>query len=168
MSTDWFHDLETAGKGPDWYFNAAFAPGSAAALAEAFRALAPQGFTRYDAQAAHCPIHSRLCDYGIYLVTSQAAALINNIEGKSTENIYVYHTIQACQEDLQLVRGYGGYSGQHGAEETRLVRALAQAPGLALQRWSVSYGGMGYPFEVLAQGHSAAELLRYLGQPGQA
>ncbi len=167
MSDDWFRELEAAGKGPDWCFSAAFAPGSAAALAAAFRARAPQGFTLYEARAAHCPIHMRLCDYGMYIDQQQHAAMVANIEGLSAENIYIYHTMQACQNDLHIVRGYSGYPGQHGPEETRMIHALAQTPELTLQSWKISSGGMGYPFEILAQGTAASTLLRYLNQTSQ-
>ncbi|KPV51587.1 hypothetical protein SE17_20350 [Kouleothrix aurantiaca] len=165
MSNNWFRELEATGKGPDWFFNAAFAPGSAAGLAAAFRALAPQGFTRYEAHRQHCPIHQQKYDYVMYIDSQQHAAIVRNIEGDSGQNVYIFHTIQACQNDLQIMRGYGGYPGQHGAEETRVIRALAQAPDLALEHWNIGYGGMGYPFEILAQGSGATTLLRYLDRP---
>lgn len=164
MRDDWFWELEAAGKGPDWCFSARFAPASAAALAGAFCALAPQGFALYEAHAQHCPIHQRQCDYVMYIDSQQRAAIVANIEGVAEQNVYIFHTMQACQNEFQIVRGYGGYPGQHGAEEMRVIRALAQAPDLALASWNIGYGGMGYPFEILAQGAGATELLRYLDQ----
>lgn len=161
----WYHDLSAAGKGPDWILNAWFAGGDGARLSAAVRALAPAGFTHYRAAQAPCPIHAGTCDYDLYADDAQYAAIVAQCEGSPAGNVYVYHTMQACQDAFQLVRGYGGYPGQHGAEETRCLRALAQDPGLTMVGWSVVYGGMGYPHEQRAGGATAAELLRYLAAP---
>lgn len=161
----WYHELSAAGKGPDWIFNATFAGQSGEHLVPFVRALGPAGFIYYRATQAPCPIHGGRCDYDLYANSHQYESIVAQCEGRPAGNVYIYHTMQACRDTFQLVRGYGGYPGQHGAEETRCLRALAQAPELPLSGWSVAYGGMGYSYEQLASGASAAELLRYLGAP---
>lgn len=158
----WYRDLSAAGKGPDWIFNATFAGQAAEHLGPAFRALGPAGFIYYRAAQAPCPIHGGRCDYDLYADGQQYEAIVAQCEGRPAGNVYIYHTMQACRDTFQLVRGYGGYPGQHGAEETRSLRALAQAPDLVMSSWEILYGGMGYPFEQWIAGASAAELLHYL------
>lgn len=158
----WFHELAAAGKGPDWVFSARFAPNSHALLSASVRMLAPQGFTYYRATQADCAIHSRVCDYDLYVDNQQYDAIIALLEGRQQRNIYVYHTLHACQGEFQLVRGYGGYPGEHGGEETRCIRALATTPGLAMRSWNIFYGGVTYPYEQWAEGKTASELLQYL------
>src|SRR5215212_5964826 len=139
----WFHELLAGGKGPDWIFNAAFAPGSDS-LAEVVREHAPSGFTYYRATQRPCPIHFDLksCDYDLYVDTDHYQACIDQLEAGSNENIYIYHTIQVCGHDYQLVRGYGGDPDQHGSAETQSIRALIHAPELVMIAWSIVYGGV--------------------------
>jgi hypothetical protein len=157
----WFHELADQGKGPDWLFNAAFAPGSHSALAAAVRAHAPPGFSYYHATQGPCSIHFGSCDYDLYIDTPHYQACVDQIEGRSGQNLYVYHSIQVCQDAFQLERGYGG-TGQHGGAETELIRAIAQAPELSMASWSIMYGGATYQYERLADGTSSAALLAYL------
>jgi hypothetical protein len=163
----WFHELSAGGKGPDWLFNATFAAGSRRALAAAVRAHAPAGFTAYHASQRPCPIHGVLCDYILYVDTPHYQTCIDQLEGRNTANIYVYHTIQICQNDVQLVRGYGGDPAQHGRAETQMIRAIAQAPDLVMAAWSIVYGGVTYPYETLAGGATSAALLAYLDGNGR-
>lgn len=162
----WFRDLEAAGKGPDWIFSAWCAPERAAMLSAIFRTLQPYGFTYYRAIQAQCPIHLCTCDYDLYIDNHQYAAVIAQLEGRHEQNLYVYHTFQACQTAVQLVRGYGGYPDQHGSEETRCIRTLAETSELMISSWRISYGGVTYPYEDWIAGNSAAELVRYLDQQG--
>jgi hypothetical protein len=164
MPTDqpWYHQLSAAGKGPDWIFDATFAGDAGERLGAFVRALGPAGFIYYRAAQAPCPIHGGPCDYDLYADSNQYEAIVAQCEGRPAGNVYIYHTIQACRDAFQIVRGYGGYPGQHGPEETRCLRALAQAPELAMSSWRIAYGGMGYPYEQLAGGATAGELLRYL------
>jgi hypothetical protein len=156
----WFSELLASGKGPDWVFDAAFAPASSASLAAAVREHMPDGFARYQATQRPCPIHLKLCDYEMYIDTSHFQAIVDQLEGRQQHNIYLYHTIQVCQGECQLMRGYG--VDHEGDAETRLIRALAQAPALAMTSWSIVYGGVTYPYEVLISGTSATSLLAYL------
>lgn len=157
----WFRELESAGKGPDWIFSASFAPENGQQLGELFRALLPHGFTSYRAQQRQCSIHSRSCDYDLYIDDHQAETITALLEDRLQQNVYIFHTIQLCGNELQLVRGYGGYPGQHGDEETRCIHTLAQVP--TLTDWSISYGGDAYPFETWRQGMGSTELLKFLG-----
>src|SRR5215211_3019112 len=158
----WFRELLTGGKGPDWVFNAAFGPSSNSALAAMVRARAPIGFTYYHATQRPCDIHGRLCDYDLYVDTPHYHACIDQLEGRQQSNVYIYHTIQACQNAFQLVRGYGGDPDQHGSAETVLIRALIQTPELILVEWSIVYGGVTYPYETLVGGTTPTALLEYL------
>ena len=158
----WFRELLAAGKGPDWLLNVSFTPGSASALAATLRQHAPIGFTHYQATQRHCPIHGHLCDYVLYVDSSNYQACVDQLEGRHTGNIYVYHTIQLCRHDYQMTRGYGGYPDQHGEAETRCIRALAQAPNCVITEWNLVHGGMTYPYETLISGTTAAGLLEYL------
>jgi hypothetical protein len=158
----WFRELESAGKGPDWVFNATFAPGSRHALAATLLGHAPVGFTAYHASQRPCSIHGTLCDYVEYIDTAHYQACVDQLEGRNTNNIYIFHTIQVCQNEFQLVRGYGGDPAQHGHAETQMIRAIAQAPELAMIGWSIVYGGVTYPYETLVSGATPAALLAYL------
>ncbi len=158
----WFRELLAGGKGPDWMFNAAFAPGSSGALAEAARDHAPIGFTYYRATQRPCPMHLRSCDYDLYVDTPRYQACIDQLEGRQDHNIYVYHTIQVCQHEYQLVRGYGGGPDQHGSAETGSIRALAQTPNIVMTAWSIIYGGVTYPYHTLISGATSTALLSYL------
>src|SRR4051794_28658967 len=109
----WFRELLAGGKGPDWIFNASFTPGSSSALAATLRDQAPIGFTYYRATQRPCSIHGKSCDYDLYVDTSHYQACIDQLEGRYDKNIYIYHAIQVCGHDYQLVRGYGGYPDQH-------------------------------------------------------
>jgi hypothetical protein len=158
----WFRELLAGGKGPDWVFNASFAPGSSSSLAETLRDHAPTGFTYYRATQRPCPIHWKSCDYDLYVDTPHYQACVDQLEGRHDNNVYVYHTIQVCQHEYQLVRGYGGDPNQHGSAETRSIRALAQTPNIALTEWSIIYGGVTYPYHTLISGATSTALLIYL------
>jgi hypothetical protein len=105
----WFHELLASGKGPDWVFNATFAPGSGGALAASVRASAPPGFTYYRATQRPCSIHyhTKSCDYDLYVDTPHYQACVDQLEGRHRQNMYVYHSIQVCRDEFQIVRGYG-------------------------------------------------------------
>lgn len=156
----WFSELLASGKGPDWVFNGAFAPASNPSLAEAMRKHLPAGFTRYQATQRPCSIHAKLCDYEIFIDTPHYQDIVDHLEGRQRPNSYIYHTIQVCQDECQIERGYG--VDYEGDAETRMIRALAQAPAIAISSWSIVYGGVTYPYEVLVSGTSAASLLAYL------
>lgn len=164
----WFDELDANGSGPDWVLNAAFAPASPDHLTEAVRSLALQRFTRYHAEQRHCAIHNRLCSYDLYIDDHSSAAVIAMLEGRVAANSYLYHTIQVCQHDLQIVRGYGGYPGQYGDEETRCIRTLALHPELQTGEWSIAAGGDGYPFVTRASGDGAATVVSYLDEGRRA
>lgn len=159
----WFHELLADGKGPDWVSNAAFTPESSA-LADVVRQHAPLDFAYYRATQRPCPIHwnSRSCDYDLYVDTPHYQACIEQLEGRQAGNIYVYHSLQVCGQEFQLVRGYGGDPEQHGDAETHAIRALAQAPNLAMTAWSIVYGGGTYSYKTLNSGATSAGLLAYL------
>jgi hypothetical protein len=156
----WFSELLAYGKGPDWIFNLAFAPDSSKPLAAAVRERIPAGFTRYQATQRPCPIHTKQCDYDLYIDTPHYQDIVDHLEGRQRPNSYIYHTIQICQEACQIERGYG--VDHAGDAETRLVRALAQAPALAMTSWSIVYGGVTYPYQTLISGASSTSLLAYL------
>jgi hypothetical protein len=160
----WFRELLAGGKGPDWVFNASFAPGTSSYLTETLHDHAPIGFTYYRATQRPCPIHFHLksCDYDLYVDTPHYQACIDQLEGRQERNLYVYHTIQVCQHEYQLVRGYGGDPDQHGSTETRSIRALAQTPSLVITRWNIIYGGGTYSYETLIGGATSTALLAYL------
>src|SRR5215213_3908497 len=158
----WFRELLARGKGPDWVFNATFAPDSSSVLSASVRHHAPVGFTDYQATQRPCPIHGQRCDYILYVDTPHYQSCIAQLEGHYEGNMYVYHTIQACQDDYQIVRGYGGDPEQHGNAETRAIRALAHTPGLVMTEWSIVYGGVTYPYETLISGATSTALLAYL------
>jgi hypothetical protein len=160
----WFRELLAGGKGPDWMFNAAFAPGSSSALAATVRKHAPGGFSYYRAMQRPCPIHVDLkaCDYDLYVDPPHYHACIDQLEGRSGTNVYIYHTIQVCGHDYQLVRGYGGDPNQHGSAETQSLRALANTPNVLMTAWNIVYGGVTYPYETLISGATSAALLVYL------
>src|SRR4051794_7010329 len=102
----WFHELSAKGKGPDWVFNATFALGSSSALAATVRDHAPLGFTSYQATQRPCYIHGKTCDYVLYIDTPHYQACVDQLEGRQSQNIYVYHSIQVCQNEFQLMRAY--------------------------------------------------------------
>ena len=158
----WFRELSAGGKGPDWVFNAGFAPGNSSALAETVREHASIEFTYYRATQRACPIHGTACDYDLYIDTPHYQACVDQLEGRYDQNTYIYHSIQVCRNAYQLVRGYGGYPDQHGGAETRSIRALAQPPHIVMTEWSIVYGGITYPYETLISGATSAALLAYL------
>lgn len=159
----WFRELLAGGKGPDWVFNATFTA-SSSSLAEVVREHAPAGFTYYRAIQRPCPMHwnSKACDYDLYVDTSHYHDCIDQLEGRQEHNLYIYHTIQVCQHEYQLVRGYAGDPGQHGSAETHLIRALAETPKLIMTEWSIVYGGGTYSYATLLSGGTPTALLAYL------
>ncbi len=160
--TYWFRDLLAAGKGPDWLFQASFDPGNQQLLTKTLRAIQPLGFQHYYANQHMCPIHHTICQYDLWVDQHNYAHLIAQLEERDQSNRYVYHTIQCCQQDLQIVRGYGGYPDQHGQAETNIIYTLIHTPGLILTQWSISYGGITYPYEELTSGTSITDLVHYL------
>jgi hypothetical protein len=162
MLRDWFWQLATAGQGPDWFFGATFAPADATSLALRVHHQRLPGFVYQRIADGPCRIHTQPHAYDLYADAHNAAALANNIAGQEASNIWVYHVIEVCGPQLAIERGYGGYPDSHGATETNLLRALAQAPELTLVSWEVGYGGQGYPAGQIAAGATAAELLAYL------
>ena len=164
----WFRELLAGGKGPDWVFNAAFAPGSSSALAAAVRDHAPIGFTYYRATQRPCPIHFDLkaCDYDLYVDTPHYQACVDQLEGRQGNNVYIYHSIQVCRHNYQLVRGYGGTPDQHGSAETRAIRTLANTPQIVMTEWSIVFGGGTYSYDILCSGATSAALVAYLDAKG--
>jgi hypothetical protein len=98
----------------------------------------------------------------LYIDAPHYRACIDQLEGRQNTNLYVYHTIQVCQRDYQLVRGYGGDPNQHGSAETRSIRALAETPDLVMTEWRIIYGGVTYSYETLVSGATSTALLVYL------
>jgi len=160
----WFRELVAGGKGPDWLFNASFTPSSSGTLAEVVREHTPTDFTYYRATQRPCPIdwNSKACDYDLYVDTPHYRACIDQLEGRQEHNLYIYHTIQVCQHQYQLVRGYGGGSDQHGSAETHAIRALAETPMLIMTKWNIVYGGGTYSYDMLVSGATSTALLAYL------
>lgn len=161
MPRDWFWELQAARQGPDWYFFASFNPADAAPLAARVRLFPWVGFV-YQPAAGLCARHRQHSAYELYIDQNNAGQLAANRQGDQPRNLWVYHAVEVCGSDLTLTRGYGGYPDSHGAAETELLAALAQAPDLTLSAWQVGYAGDGYPAGQVAAGATAAELLAYL------
>jgi hypothetical protein len=98
----------------------------------------------------------------VYIDQGNYAALAANLAGVRPQILWIYHTIEVRGADLSLERGYGGYPAEHGPTETALIRNLARRPELTLEKWTVGYGGQGYPPGQVAAGSGAAQLLAYL------
>lgn len=162
MLRHWFWQLAAASQGPDWLFAATFASPSATRLAELVRQQALTGFAHLRVADQPCRYHPEPHAYDLYVDERNAAALAANLAGQASRNLWIYHTVEVCGPHLTIERGYGGYPDSHGATETDLIVALAQAPDLALQSWEIGYGGQGYPAGQVASGTAAAELLAYL------
>ncbi len=158
----WFHALEMAGHGPDWWLTAHFDPAQAAVLAETARALTPAGFVVQPVRRAPCPVHGHVCDYDLYVDEANAATLFAQVAGRHMGNVYVFHTLQVCRNVVQVVRGYGGYPGQYGPAETDWLWQLAHTSALTLHGWQVAYGGMTYPEVTAASGYGLADWQTYL------
>jgi hypothetical protein len=109
-----------------------------------------------------CPIHHTSCQYDLWVDQHNYSQLIAQLEDRDHSNSYVYHTIQHCRHDFQIVRGYGGYPDQHGHVETDVIHTLLSTPGLTLTHWSITYGGVTYPYNDLIGGISATDLAKYL------
>lgn len=148
--------------GPDLAFFVAFAPPNAADLARAVRQFDFQHFAYYAMTAQFCRRHGQRCSYDLYVDTRNYQQMVENIEERSTVNLWVYHAIEVCHASLSIERGNGGYGDPYAAEERALVRWLLGLPQLDLQTWQVVAGGDGYDHVELASGQASAELLMYL------
>lgn len=162
MKRSWFWEIESGGKGPDYYLFASFAPVNALQLAECVRQLTPAGYFHYHAVDLPCSRHRHTTDYDLYIDEQNYDKVIANIEERSNENNWVYHTIEVCDHDLTFTRGYGGYPDKLGDVETDLLIMLYKEPKLRLVQWSIVYGGLGYKSDKVAGGRSAADLYAYL------
>lgn len=131
-------------------------------LAATARALTPAGFVVRSVRRAPCPVHGHACDYDLYVDEANAATIFAQVAGRRTGNVYVFHTLQVCQNVVQMVRGYGGYPGHLGPAETDWLWQLAHTPALTLHGWQVTYGGMTYPEVEAVHGYGLADLQTYL------
>jgi hypothetical protein len=165
MLRDWFWQLQTTGQGPDWFLFATFAPATTDRLLTVVRQHPLPGFASYHVSNGPCSRHHHDSTYELYIDQRNYEQVVQSFNGRPSQNIWIYHTIAVCGNDLTLERGYGGYPGMHGATETSLIVMLAAAPELTLVDWSVAYGGDGYSSGQLASGTSAPELLAYLREP---
>lgn len=148
--------------GPDLAFFVAFAPTNAADLARAVQQFSFSHFAHYWMTEQFCRRHGQRCSYDLYIDTRNYQHMVENIEERSTVNLWVYHAIEVCQASLSIERGYDGYGDPYAAEERALVRWLLGLPQLELQTWQVVAGGDGYDYSELASGSSGTDLLVYL------
>ena len=133
----WYWAITERGQGPDYYFDATFAPQNAAQLAVLVQRYLPTGFVRNEAHTSAIQ----------YLKQSEDVLILFS----ATIDVYVsrlsiYHQLGGGQD-------YG---------ETSLLRDLAQSPELTLLQWRVGYGGDGYAHGDAAGGNGDTSLLAYL------
>lgn len=146
--------------GPDHCLSLTFDGGCAAELVTAVQANAPIGFSPVDVTpAADADVQQPTL---WYVDEQNAAQFAANHTGQGAQNIWVYHAIMVRDTMLTIERGYGGYTSQHDAAETRLAIDLACDTRLTLVRWAITAGGDGYPTLTIATGDGDDSLLRYL------
>ena len=162
MKRNWFWEIESTGKGPDYYFFASFAPVNAMQLAECVSQLSPKGYKHYQAVNLPCSRHRHITDYDLYIDENNYDKVITSIKEQSSENNWVYHTIEVCEHDLTIMRVYGGYPEFLGDAETDLLIILTREPKLRLVKWSIVFGGLGFKSDEIASGRSSKDLYAYL------
>lgn len=148
--------------GPDLTFSITFAPANAAELTQAVRLFNFEHFARHVMTAQFCRQHGKHCSYDMYIDMRNYHQMIENIEGRGSSNLWVYHAIEVCQASLLIERGYGGYGNPYAAEERALLYWLISLPQLELQTWKALAGGDGYTHVELASGSASAELVAYI------
>ncbi|MBW4621626.1 MAG: hypothetical protein KME17_19970 [Cyanosarcina radialis HA8281-LM2] len=161
MVRNWFWEIEANQTGPDYLFFADFNPNQAQRLAELVRQHPLPGFKYYRAIDRLCELHHHKATYDLYIDEYCYESIVAQIEGKKVGNVWIYDLITVCGADLKIQRGYGGGS-LGGDVETDLIVKLLQAEDLAIAKWEIIYGGVGYDYKDMATGTSAVELLDYL------
>lgn len=155
---DWTHTIGV--HGPDQCLSLTFTAACAPMLVAAVQTAAPIGFSPvYVTPAASADAQQPTL---WYVDEQNAAQFAANHTGQGAQNIWVYHAITVQDATLTIMRGYGGYPGQHHEAETRLAIDLACDTRLTLVRWAITAGGDGYPTLTIADGGGGNSLLNYL------
>ena len=162
----WFGQLYYLGRGPDWFCDLHFAPSDSQVLEVVTRHFNLHGYRHYGPLSGACPLHSRNdCAFDIYIDSHSYDKIVANIERRAATNVHIYNTLTLCGSDLQIERGYGGrFHDACYIAETQLVRTLARHPNLSLEEWTIWAGGQGYERQVMGEGESATDLIRYLDE----
>ncbi|MEM9118950.1 MAG: hypothetical protein AAGD09_13850 [Cyanobacteria bacterium P01_F01_bin.56] len=144
----WYWAITERGQGPDYYFDATFAPQNAAQLAVLVQRYLPTGFVRNEAHTS-----------AIQYLNDDAYNKLQALKQREDVRIWFSATIEVYGSRLSIYHQLGG--GQDYGE-TSLLRDLAQSPELTLLQWRVGYGGDGYAHGDAAGGNDDTSLLAYL------
>ncbi|MEC4884808.1 MAG: hypothetical protein SAL70_26325 [Scytonema sp. PMC 1070.18] len=166
---NWFWEIERCRQGPDYYFNASFAPSDAERLADVIRQHPLPDFLHYrfvgNLTNAPCGKSNEHGSYDLYIDRNNYAEVISGLISDQPRiqcAHCIWDIICVCGCFVAIECGYGGVLGTHNQAETSLIVALAQSKQVTLQYWGVVSGGDGYGPVYFRTGTSATELLTYL------
>ncbi|MEC4813783.1 MAG: hypothetical protein SAK29_11015 [Scytonema sp. PMC 1069.18] len=166
---NWFWEIERCCQGPDYYFNASFAPSDAERLAAVIQQHPLPDFLHYhfvgNLTNSPCGNSHEPESYDLYVDRSNYAEVISGLKRDKPQITYahcMWNIICVCGCQLGIERGYGGIIGTHNQDETSLIVAIAQSKEVTFFHWSVVSGGDGYGPVYFRTGTSATELLTYL------
>jgi hypothetical protein len=161
---DWMHALRD--QGPDHFMEVTVAPADAEALRDLARAVDPSGFVRTEISGRGMfsefrpPIEAT---FDLYCDAHHNGALLGNIRGTASTNIWTCQTLMVGAARLWIEHGYGSSGPETLAGEMRLLSRLAEGVGPAITGWSVEFGGQGHTHGVAAAGTTGTQLAAYLG-----
>ena len=148
----WCWQAQQLNKGPDWLLQLQFTEASAEALQPIAEHLQLAGFSRIKTHNAQ---HE-------FIDQSNAVAYQTNLDGTSSQNIWIYNHIQIQATTVSFEAGYGGRGEAYAQIETNFLLALLKHPHLQLEQWQVLAGGNGYEFITLQKAQTKTSLLTYL------
>jgi hypothetical protein len=149
----WCWQAQQLNKGPDWLLQLQFNEASAEALQPIAEHLQLAGFSR---------IHKPNATTYEWIDDSNAAIYQANLDGTSSQNIWIYNHIQIQATTVSFEAGYGGRGEAYAQIETNFLLALLKHPHLQLEQWQVLAGGNGYEFITLQKAQTKTSLLTYL------
>jgi len=155
IALPWYWKIQALGQGPDYYFDATFAPEAAARLATLVHQQLPPGFVHHPGQRRRCP-----CAYYAQYLDAHTDSTLQAIHRGEDVRVWGNAKIEVCDHELFIAHSLSGWD--YG--DTSLIYAIARSPELILQRWRVHYGGDGYTGGEVAHGDSDASLRAYLNR----
>ncbi len=103
--------------------------------------------------------------YDLYVDRFHGRAILDNLEGRASVNIWNYSTVQAGGDAIWIEHGCGSCGPEELASELELLRAVLAPGAPRITSWSIEGGGQGYGNVVAASGRGAASLAALLGIP---
>ena len=151
----WFWQIEEMRQGPDSYLVAKVKPAQAPLLADVVQHHLPEGFVwSTPFYVAHKPTTCSL--YEVYMDGHTAEQMIENRKHNRLDDFWYYGCIEVIDNALCIEHILAPFT----YDNTDVVVAIANAPALTLQTWSLGYKG--YAVGEVASGTDATSLLRYL------